>query len=72
MKIIKSGNLPKEVKGVCPLCGCEFIAEKDDMQCKFGINGMTGTPIILDAWVPCPECGCNTGLDMSVFAKLRG
>ena len=72
MKIIKSGNFPKEAKGVCPLCGCEFIAGKDDINCRLSTHPATGKPFIVDAWLPCPECGCNADLDMSEFKKIGG
>lgn len=70
MKIIKSGNFPKEAKGVCPICGCEFIAEKDDIN--FMVNTYCSPPMITRAFTCCPECDYETSLDITQFENIGG
>ena len=63
MKIIKSGNFPKEVELMCKRCGCVFIAEKNDIE-NVG-NQYINNKIISIGSVNCPECDYQIRFDIN-------
>lgn len=50
MEIIKQGNIkPRKYKGVCPICGCEFVFGDDSVYQPYRL--------ICIKYVDCPTCG---------------
>ena len=61
MKIIKHGNVPRAT-ATCPVCGCEFEYEKQDVEEEYAF---TGQVIMKKYFIRCPECGTHVSSDLT-------
>ena len=66
MKVIKHGNTKSTAREIvtkcvtCPICGCEFEYDSDDVQSDIHNN----------AYVICPECNALCERTMAVFSRV--